>query len=86
MKELSVVNIGEFAGDSFNENSETSILNDFKYYPCGAITVEEASVEIEDDYNCHVEVTMSTGDELEFIMEEKRRGEGAGPWYDMYVK
>lgn len=82
------ISVGQYwSGD---EEKERKAAEEFEWSPPSEpITVESVDADITDEYNAHVEILLSNGDEIEFKCWETRRPKNPGdvpPWYDTSYK
>jgi hypothetical protein len=68
---------GEWGADLLNAEHELKSTEEFQFYPIAPITVTNASVHMEDDFNGEAHVEFSNGDQINYECREKRGDCGA---------
>jgi hypothetical protein len=74
----------ERAGDLLNKDREKEAAKEYKYVPIEAVTITQLSINMNDDYNGEVDITLSNGDNIFYECIETRTPRHKGdvrPYY-----
>jgi len=82
------INVGP--NSDIDKKSEMKAINSFKYIPpTKPVVVTDCNANFIDDFNTDIQIELSNGDKISFIVKESRtpvKGQSAPPYYTVELK
>jgi hypothetical protein len=83
------ISVSDYAADIVDPIAEAESANQFAFYPQPPIRVKDLEMDVRDDYNSWVDITMTNGDRIIMDMHETRERQEfngiAPPYYSFSV-